>query len=334
LPHERDIVYVIDPDEAIRDGLTTLLGALDIPVRGYSNAETFLDSHAAQSLSPGCLLVDANLEGMGSLALLRRLRAQRVELPIVFLTSTSRCSIAEQALRAGVADVIEKPFVNGMLINRLRHLLTRAPGLQAAAPRLFPIQNGAAVTIRAIQPDDAEIEQAFVRGLSARSRYLRFFSVIKELSPRMLEQFTHPRYPQNWALIATISETGEDKVIGVARYAPTEAEFIAEFAVVVADEWQCLGIATRLLGDLMAVAESAGIKCLQGDVLRENRAMLEFAREMGFATVRHSDDASIVRVIRNLATPGQQQVPAPIIINTSARQGQGAMSSERCLRAA
>ena len=82
LPHERDIVCVIDSDEAIRDGLTTLLGVFDIPVQGYSTAENFLDSHIARSLSPGCLLVDANLQGMGSLALLRRLRAQRVELPM------------------------------------------------------------------------------------------------------------------------------------------------------------------------------------------------------------------------------------------------------------
>ena len=44
LPDQRDTVYVIDPDAAIRDGLTTFLGTLDIPVRSYSNAEAFLDS--------------------------------------------------------------------------------------------------------------------------------------------------------------------------------------------------------------------------------------------------------------------------------------------------
>jgi len=312
LPHEGDTVYVIDPDDAIRDGLTTLLGALDIPVRGYSNAETFLDSHTARSLSQGCLSVGANLEGMGSLALLSRLRAQRVELPIVVLASTSKRYITEKALQAGAADVIEKPLVNGVLLNRLRHLLNRAPGLLAAAPRLFTLLNGTKVTIRGIEPDDAEIEQAFVRGLSARSRYLRFFSVIKELSPYMLEQFTHPRYPRNWALIATISDAGEDKEIGVARYAPTEVEYCAEFAVVVADEWQGLGVATRFLRELITVAESAGIKRLEGVVLRENPAMLELAKELGFTMERHPDDATLVRIIRDLATA----------------------ESERCLRAA
>ena len=119
----------------------------------------------------------------------------------------------------------------------------------------------------------------------------------------MLEQFTHPHYPQNWAPIATISDAGEDKEIGVARYAPTEAESRAEFAVVVADEWQGLGIATRLLCELIVVAESAGIERLEGVVLRENPAMLGLARELGFTMEYHPDDATVVRVIRDLATP-------------------------------
>ncbi len=83
----------------------------------------------------------------------------------------------------------------------------------------------------------------------------------------MLEQFTHPRYPRNWALIATISDTGQEKEIGVARYAPTETDSCAEFAIVVADEWQGHGIATRLLRELIAVAESAWIKRFEGLVL-------------------------------------------------------------------
>jgi FixJ family two-component response regulator len=313
LPDERDTVYVIDPDEAIRDGLTTFLGTLDIPVRSYSNAEAFLDSHPARSLSQGCLLVDANLQGMGSLALLRQLRAQRVDLPVVVLASTSNRHIADQVFEAGAVDVIEKPQLDSVLVDRLRQLLIRAPGLAAAAPRSFILRNGTEVSIRAIQPGDAEIEQAFVRGLSARSRYLRFFSTIKELSPYMLEQFTHPRYPCNWALIATISDAERETEIGVVRYAASEVDSCAEFAIVVADEWQGLGIATQLLRELITVAERAGIERLEGLVLRENRAMLELANELGFTTERYPDDATVVRVIRNLAVSDYQRLPVTTI---------------------
>ena len=309
MTREKDTVYIIDPDEAIRDGLTTLLGTLDIPVLSYPDAQAFLDSSTAESLSRGCLLVEANLPGMSSLALLRRLRDQGADLSVMILAGMRNRDIAGQALQAGAADVIDKPLVNGQLLKRLRQLLSWAPGLLAAAPRLFTLQNGTEVTIRAIEPDDAKIEQAFVRGLSARSRYLRFFSTIKELSPSMLEQFTHPHYPRNWALIATISDAGAEMQIGVARYAPMEEDSYVEFAIVVADEWQGRGIATRLLRELIAVAKSAGIEGLKGVVLRENVSMLQLAKGLGCTTARHPDDATLVRVVVNLASSDYRRLP-------------------------
>lgn len=299
VPCEQETVYIIDPDEAIREGLQALLGTLAISVLCYPDAEAFLDATTGQRPNCGCLLVEANLPGLDSLALLRRLRAEGSQLPVVVLASTSNRDIADQALRAGVADVIDKPLVNGLLLNRLQQLLSRAPGLLAGAPRLFTLQNDIEITIRAIRPDDVEIEQTLVTGLSAKSRYLRFFTVIKQFSPDMLEHFTHPCYPHIWALIATTSAAGKEQEIGAARYAPTEAGSFAEFAIVVADEWQGLGIARHLLGELITVADNAGIERLEGLVLRENVEMLKLARELGFTAEQDLDDATNVWVIRN-----------------------------------
>ncbi len=122
---EQDVIYVIDPDEAVHDALTVLLSATGTRVMCYSNAEAFLDSGFAHSSIRGCVLAEANLSGMGSLALLRRLRAQGVDLPVVILTSTSNRDIADQALKAGAVEVIEKPLVHGQLLNRLQHLTHR-----------------------------------------------------------------------------------------------------------------------------------------------------------------------------------------------------------------
>ena len=119
---EQDIIYVIDPDEAVHDALTILLSAAGTRVVCYPNAEAYFDSTLAHSSGRGCLLVEANLPGMGSLAFLRRLRAQGVDLPVLVLTSTSNREIANQALKAGAVEVIEKPLVGGRLLNRLRHL--------------------------------------------------------------------------------------------------------------------------------------------------------------------------------------------------------------------
>jgi two-component system CheB/CheR fusion protein len=122
---EIDIVYVIDPDEAVHDALATLLGATGTRVVCYPSAEAFLDSSYVNSSMRSCLLVEADLPGMGSLALLRQLRAQGVDLPVVVLTSTSDRDIAAQALAAGAVEVIEKPLLSGHLLNRLRQLARR-----------------------------------------------------------------------------------------------------------------------------------------------------------------------------------------------------------------
>ena len=128
---EEDIIYVIDPDKAVHDALTILLSATGTRVMCYSNAEAFLDSNFADNSIRGCVLAEANLPGMGSLALLRKLRAQGVDLPVVILTSTSNRDIADQALKAGAVDVIEKPLVRGRLLSRLQQLTHRNDDVQA-----------------------------------------------------------------------------------------------------------------------------------------------------------------------------------------------------------
>jgi FixJ family two-component response regulator len=125
---EQNIIYVIDPDEAVHDALAILLSATGTRVVCYPSAEAFFDSTLAHSLRCGCLLVEANLPGMGSLAFLRRLRAQGVDLPILVLTSTSNGEITNQALKAGAVEVIAKPLVGGRLLNQLRHLDHRING--------------------------------------------------------------------------------------------------------------------------------------------------------------------------------------------------------------
>ena len=119
---EQYIVYVIDPDETVHDALTTLLGGGGRRVLCYLSPESFLHSSGVGDCRCGCVLAEANLPGMGSLAFLRLLRHQGVELPIVVLASTSNRDIAHQALKAGAVEVIEKPLVGNRLLELLRGL--------------------------------------------------------------------------------------------------------------------------------------------------------------------------------------------------------------------
>ena len=163
------------------------------------------------------------------------------------------------------------------------------------------LDTGAKVTVRPIRPDDAEIEQAFVRGLSSDSRYSRFMGEVSELSPAMLERFTHNHYPDDYALIVTAPDTnGKEREIAVARYIMLPGGKRCEYAIAVADEWQHHGIGHRLMTALMKVAREAGMRYMEGYVLASNRKMLDLVKTLGFECGPSEDGPQVSLVCRPL----------------------------------
>ena len=164
----------------------------------------------------------------------------------------------------------------------------------------WKLDDGTALTIRTMRPDDASIEQDFVRSLSPRSKTLRFFSPIKELSATALRKFTHTDFPNEMALVATVDQNGVEHEIGVARYAPSTGSGQVEFAVVVADDWQGKGIATELLQHLFSIASEVGINSIEGFILRDSIPMLRLAREFGFRIQPYREDPSIAYAFKDI----------------------------------
>jgi acetyltransferase len=143
---------------------------------------------------------------------------------------------------------------------------------------------------RPLVPQDREAFQEFVRKLSPDARANRFLAPVKELSPATLEAMTQPDMGRHVALVAT--EGG--RIIGEGRYVAVAGNGRAEFAIAVADDWQRKGIGARLLASLMVAARFAGLQALEGEVLRTNTAMLNFARRVGFALKGCSGDARLL----------------------------------------
>lgn len=163
--------------------------------------------------------------------------------------------------------------------------------------RLF---DGTEVVIRPIRPEDAPIEQEFVRGLSDDSRYNRFMGQLRELAPRKLQYMTAIDYDQHMALIATVLRDGREVEIGVARYVVTPGSGNCEFAIAVDDAWQGTGVAGILMLELMAVARSKGLKSMVGFVLASNHKMLKFCRQLGFECHREVGEGDTINVVKTL----------------------------------
>lgn len=165
---------------------------------------------------------------------------------------------------------------------------------------VFETPEGERVTIRPIHPEDADREQAFVRGLSGEARFFRFMNTLLELSQDMLIRLTQPDYERELALIATVMIEGEEQEIGVARYFSHPDGQCIEFALVIADAWQHRGLGSRLMTHLMDAAREKGFLYIEGEVLRRNVRMLRLMQHLGFTRTVDADDPGLYRVRRSL----------------------------------
>jgi acetyltransferase len=163
-----------------------------------------------------------------------------------------------------------------------------------------PLPDGSDLIIRPIRPEDAEMEQEFVRGLSEQTKYFRFMQAIKELSPEMLVRFTQIDYDREMALIGVMEDEGQEVEVGVARYMTGPGGDACEFAIVVADEVRSRGIGSRLMRSLMQNARVRGLRIMEGEVLAANTRMLALVKSLGFRIESDPNDPSLKRVIKVL----------------------------------
>jgi acetyltransferase len=156
------------------------------------------------------------------------------------------------------------------------------------------LRDGRGVRVRPIRPEDAGREKRFFDRLSERSRYQRFMQYLSTLSERMLARFTQLDYERELALVAL----WQDEFVAVGRYAPNQDGLSAEFALVVADDWQGKGLGRALLERLCDAARASGYRALYGQILHANRDMLDLAAHVGFR--EHSRNGNEVTVARTL----------------------------------
>ena len=295
----KKVVYIVDPDPAIGEALGLLLGTYGIEVRAFADGADFLGSEIYPRPQGVCVLIECNLGGACGQALVGELRNRGLELPVLLLANAASAEMLDQARKCGVVDVIEKPIINNYLFERLAELV---PQVRPETPRESThLANGLKVRFRRIGPNDAEMQQEFVRGLSAQSRYLRFFSGTRQLPPGFLHQLTHGEFPSQYSIIATICDDGVEQQIGVANFAASDDGESAEFSVVVADEWKGQGIARRLLSALTAAAVLAGYQRLESLVRYENHRMIRLAEDLGFQASATRQDMGVVSVVKQLA---------------------------------
>ena len=111
-------VFVVDDDDSMREAIARLLGAAGYSHGSFASAEDFLASDAIEDTA--CVVSDLRLPGMSGLALLAELRARGVRAPLILITAHDRPGLRDEALRAGAAAYLAKPFPGTVLLDSVK----------------------------------------------------------------------------------------------------------------------------------------------------------------------------------------------------------------------
>jgi GNAT superfamily N-acetyltransferase len=160
---------------------------------------------------------------------------------------------------------------------------------------LLQLRGGRTLTVRFVEPGDAEALQGYFRSLSVRSRYNRFLGAMSELSHAELDHFIHVGESDQFSVVSILTIDGFETIVGEARYGFDARSGSLEFGVSVDDRWQGYGIGSALLRNLECRAAALGARRMFGDTLRSNDVMMGLARKAGFAFTRNPDDWKLVR---------------------------------------
>ena len=190
------LVYLVDDDDAVRDSLGLLLRSIGLDCALYASALDFLEHYDPSRHA--CLVADIRMPGLSGLELQQRLNEQRAEIPIIFITGHGDVPMAVNAMKAGAADFIQKPFRDQDLIDRIHKALDRDKERRALRAEEDTIRARLAL----LTPRETEVMERVVRGqankviamdlgVSQRTVELHRARVMRKLKMRSLAELVH-----------------------------------------------------------------------------------------------------------------------------------------------
>jgi len=116
----------VDDDRSIVEAIVGLLESVGYAAAGFVSAQDFLNS--PQLRRTACLILDVRMPGIGGLELQRRLAAQNIHTPVIFITAHGDQELSAEVLTTGATALLRKPFSQEALLGALRSALARTGG--------------------------------------------------------------------------------------------------------------------------------------------------------------------------------------------------------------
>jgi len=153
------IVFVVDDDRSVREGLIDLISSVGMKAKAFTSAQEFLRHKRPDA--PACLVLDVRLPGPSGLDLQRQLAQSREPVPIIFITGHGDIPMSVRAIKDGAVEFLTKPFRDQDLLDAVQQALK--------ADRAAREQRAKAAELRhrydLLTPREREVMQLVISGL-------------------------------------------------------------------------------------------------------------------------------------------------------------------------
>jgi FixJ family two-component response regulator len=118
------VVFVVDDDVSIRESLELLIESAGWRPETFASAAAFLTR--PRVAVPCCLILDVSLPDLNGLELQQRIAADRLDMPIIFITGYGDVPMTVRAMKAGAVEFLTKPFTDDVLLSAIGHAIERS----------------------------------------------------------------------------------------------------------------------------------------------------------------------------------------------------------------
>jgi acetyltransferase len=196
---------------------------------------------------------------------------------------------AKDVIALDARIVIDQELI-GKTTRDYSHLILRPYPERLIKPAT--LSDGTKVTLRPIKPEDEPMWLEMLASCSKQSIYSRFRYDFYYDSHEVATQFCFIDYDREMAIVAEVEMDGKKKLIGVGRLIGDPDGEIAEYAVLITDEWQHKDLGQILTSYSIDIARIAGIKRVTAETTKDNKPMIAVFKKMGFE-VFFNDDTTV-----------------------------------------
>jgi FixJ family two-component response regulator len=162
LTRDTPIVFVVDDDISVRESLESLIRFAGWRPQTFSTAQAFLSR--PRVFVPNCLVLDITLPDLNGLDLQKRIAADRIDMPIIFITGYGDVQMAVRAIKAGAVEFLTKPYGDEVLLCAIRQAIAYSEASLHREAEMRPILDRYASLSRR----ERQVMALVVRGLLNR----------------------------------------------------------------------------------------------------------------------------------------------------------------------